>query len=80
MKPVDPDIPDLTRVYFGRNQSPYEGLPARMDQSGTAITCWVLTWKERIRVFLGHPIYLLILTQGDKIQPIKLQVERPKGE
>lgn len=70
MIPVDPDIPELTLVNFGKGQDEYSALPARIDPQGVAITCWELTWKERLKILFGKPIYLLVLTFNSKLQPV----------
>lgn len=66
-------------VIFAKDQPEYLPLPANTD--GTSVeTCWRLTWRERIRLFLTGELYLTLLTFGRPLQPIRLSVLRDSDE
>ena len=79
VSPVLPKAPTAREVRFGKDQPEYIPLPgvvSRCDRQ-MVTTRWRLTWGERLRVlFTGH-LYLQMLTFGNKLQPVKLQVEHP---
>lgn len=78
MIPIDPAIEGLTFVEYAKNQPQYRGLPARVDEQGVAITCWTLTWRERVKMALLGKFYLTIMTFHQPLQPIKLTMKRPE--
>jgi hypothetical protein len=63
---------------FAENQEEYLTLPAHVDSQGEVTTCWRLTIGERIRLLLKGRIYLRMLTFKRPLQPVRLQVEKPK--
>ena len=73
MLPVE--FPEQTTL-FARNQPEYLPLPAYAD--GTeVISCWAMTFKERLRVLFSGAIWVRQLTFGRKLQPQKLQTRSP---
>ena len=80
MKPAKPIIPghDLPVTNFAESQDEYQTLPAFLQDDGTVLTRWRLTWKERLTIFLCGDLYLFVLTFNQPLQPLSLQVERPK--
>lgn len=58
---------------------PYQDLPAHISiVQGTLICCWKLTFKERLRVLFGAPIWHTILTFNKPLQPQKLEIDKPE--
>ena len=78
MRPVDPAIESLDFVEYAKNQPEYLTLPARRDREGTVVTCWKLTWRERLRIFLRGTFYLTVLTFNSPLQPIRVDLEKPE--
>lgn len=67
-------------VVFAENQPEYTPLPVLKieGQQGEVISCWKLSFKERIRVlFLGR-IWLSLLTFNKPLTPIYISVNRKK--
>lgn len=65
---------------YGKDQPEYLPLPAhRMeDATGTVVTCWGMSWRERIKVlFTGH-VWLQLLTFNHPIQPQLMTVDKPE--
>lgn len=62
---------------FAENQPEYLPLPAFKDQSGTVLTCWKLTFKERLKVLLNGRFYFMQLTFNSPLQPQLPSVENP---
>ena len=84
MIPVDAEIEGMELVTFAKDQPEYIPLPARVDiktgGSGSVVTCWKLSWRERFQVLLQGRFYLTILTFGRALQPVRLTLEKPEIE
>lgn len=68
MKPIE--FPEKN-IVFAENQKDYLPLPAFRadDENGTVVTCWELTWQERIKIFFTGKLWWTQLTFGKKLQP-----------
>jgi hypothetical protein len=73
MTPIE--FPEQT-IVWAKNQPPYLPLPAFTNETET-ISCWALTWKERLRVFWGGRIWLRQMNFGDKLQPQCIELTSP---
>jgi hypothetical protein len=71
------DFPGRT-VIIAEHQPEYLPLPAHVAPDGTVTCCWVLTWRERLRVLLRGRIWHQVLTFGRPLQPQLLYVARPE--
>ncbi len=80
MVTIDAAIEGLELVEYAKSQSRYRVLPARVDSEGTAITCWRLTWKERLTILFRGTFYLTIMTFKQPLQPIRCSVDKPEVE
>jgi hypothetical protein len=80
MKAVDPGMEGLELVVYAKDQPEYFPLPARVDSNGMVVTCWELTWRERVKMLICGRFYLSVLTFGQRLQPIRLTVEKPEVE
>jgi hypothetical protein len=69
------EFPEQT-VVWAKNQPPYLPLPAYTDDSQT-ITCWHLTWRERLAVLLRGRLWLSQMNFGQPLQPQRPSVESP---
>ena len=73
MKPIE--FPEQT-IVWAKNQPPYLPLPAYTDDRET-ISCWQLTWMERIKVMLFGRLWLRQLNFGAALQPQSPTVDAP---
>jgi hypothetical protein len=80
MQPIDAAIDGLELVVFAKNQPEYQPLPARVDNYGTVITCWKLTWRERFIALFRGTFYLTVLTFKHPLQPIRMSIDKPEVE
>lgn len=78
MLPIDPAIEELTFVEYAKDQPQYIPLPARRDVDGTVVTCWQLTWRERLKIFWRGKFYLTMLTFNHPLQPIRCGIDKPE--
>lgn len=54
---------------LAKNQPQYQPLPVLWEADGRVTSCWKLTWKERLQVFLKGNIWLSQLTFNEPLQP-----------
>lgn len=54
---------------LAENQPEYLPLPVHRSPDGTVVSCWRLTWWERLKVLLTGRLWLVQLTFGDPLQP-----------
>lgn len=73
MKPIS--FPEKNKVW-AENQPQYQPLPTYSDGTQT-ISCWAFTWKERLQVLFGRPLWLLQLNFGQPLQPQLLTMKKP---
>ncbi len=64
-------------VVFAKNQAPYLELPAYRGTDGRVITCWSLSWLDRIKVALTGCVWVNQLTLNKPLQPLRLDVDLP---
>lgn len=81
MSPITPVVPgfDLPVTTYAKDQPEYIPLPSYRceDESGTVVTRWRLTFRERIRILLSGDLWLSVLTFNRALQPVKLTTECP---
>ena len=65
-------------VVYAKDQKEYQPLPALKFEDGTVVTCWVLSWKEVIKLVFTRKVWLSVLTFNKPLQPTLLTVN--KGE
>ena len=81
MKAIKPRMPaefeGYRHVTYAENQPEYSPLPGVMldGAEGILVTCWKLSFWERIKVLLFGKIFLSIITFGRKLQPIFLSTK-----
>ena len=65
-------------VVFAENQDEYLNLPAHRsgDATGGVISCWTLSFRERLRVFFFGEVWLRLLTFNGPLQPVFLTVDK----
>jgi hypothetical protein len=76
MRPIQFDGQNVT---FAEDQPEYLPLPAlRMDDAeGTVISCWRLSFWERVRVLFLGCVWLSLWTFRRPLLPTKMSTERP---
>lgn len=73
MQPIE--FPEQT-VIWAKNQPPYLPLPAFTNDRET-ISCWRLTWRERLLVLWRGRFWLRQMNFGSALQPQAPSVETP---
>ena len=78
--PVSPIIPgaDLPETIYAKDQPQYQQLPVFRDIDGTVLSRWKLSWRERLQVLFYGNVYLWQMTFNQPLQPMSLEVDRPK--
>jgi hypothetical protein len=78
MKPIP--FSEQTDV-IAKDQPEYLPLPAHRvanDPSGRIVSCWKLTWRERLSILVHGVIWHETLTFYEPLQPQKLSARKPK--
>lgn len=75
MKPVE--FPEHN-VVFAKDQPEYLPLPAFTDERH-CVSCWSLTWRERLALLFTGRLWLTQLNFGGPLQPQLPSVESPFG-
>ena len=73
MKPID--FPESNKVW-AEDQPEYMPLPAYTDDEVT-VSCWRLSWKERIVALFRGRFWLRQLNFGQALQPQSVSVFSP---
>ena len=73
MTPVE--FPQQT-VVWAKNQPPYLPLPAYTNERET-ISCWKLTFTERIKILFYGNLWLRQMNFGDRLQPQSISIDTP---
>ena len=65
-------------ITFAKDQPEYQSLPAFRNESpqGEVITCWNLSFKERVRVLVKGEIWLCLLTFNKPLTPTFLTTQK----
>ncbi len=76
MKPID--FPESTCV-LAKDQDEYRDLPVWVSagEDKAMISCWKLSWWERIRLLLTGKLWVRQLTFGYRLQPQLIEVGCP---
>lgn len=82
MTPVSPIVTgfESQEVIYAKDQPQYTPLPALKcnDETGTVITKWRLSWRERIQVLFSGSIWLYLMTFDRPLQPVLLRTTEPE--
>lgn len=70
-----PPRPGFESAVFAKNQPEYLQLPAITDGFEVE-TLWKLSFRERVKVFFTGMLYISLMTFGQKLQPIRVAVDR----
>lgn len=64
-------------LVLAENQPEYLPLPTHRTADGQVISCWSLTWRERLLLLWSGRLWLRQLTFGQLLQPQLPSVESP---
>jgi hypothetical protein len=62
---------------IAKNQPQYIPLPAYRDSDGEVVTCWGLSFWERVKVLFRGRVWLLVKTFNRPIHPLFMTVDYP---
>ena len=74
MKPIK--FPEQNCTYAA-DKPYYQSLPAYVTKDGVAISCWSLTWRERLYVLFTGKMWFSVHTFNDVLQPQLPSVYKP---
>ena len=74
MKPVEFEG---VNVRYAEDQDEYLTLPCLVEPDGRAVSCWELSFIDRVRALFSGKVWLHILTHGNPLQPVYLQTDSP---
>jgi hypothetical protein len=74
MNPIE--FPEQNCVY-AKDQSEYLPLPVHKTPDGEVLSCWALTWRERIKILLTGRMWWSVLTFNRPLQPQLPSVDNP---
>lgn len=63
-------------VVFAENQDEYLNLPALKLDSGEVISCWKMSFKERLTVLFTGKVWLSLLSFNKPLTPSLLSINR----
>lgn len=62
---------------IGKNQKEYLPLPAWKSKNGIVISCWQLSFLEKIKLLFTGKLWFTTLTFNKSLQPQRLTVDYP---
>jgi hypothetical protein len=65
-------------VVYAKDQPEYLPLPVLKTVDGLVISCWSLSFAERVKVFFSGKIYFMTLTFNKPLQPQRPSVDMPE--
>jgi hypothetical protein len=79
MKPIE--FPEQTHV-LAKDQPEYQPLPVHIvdEPERRMISCWQLTWQERLKILFKGRLWLSQMTFGRSLQPQRPDVVSPFGD
>ena len=75
---IRPPTGEWWPVIYAKDQPEYLPLRAVRNHAGTVITCWQMTWRERITALVRGKVFLTLLTFNTPLQPVRLDTSVPK--
>lgn len=67
MKPIE--FPEVN-VTYAKDQPQYQPLPVFKDADGTVISCWKLSFKERMKLLRTGELWISMLTFNKPLTPL----------
>lgn len=74
MKPIS--FAEQNCVY-AKDQPEYLPLPVHKTPDGTVVSCWGLSWSDRVRLLFTGRMWLSVLTFNHPLQPLLPSVDSP---
>lgn len=74
MKPAG--FPEQNTV-FAKDQPQYLPLPAYKSEDGEVVTCWKITFGERLKLLFTGRLWWSVLTFNHPLQPQRPGVSKP---
>ena len=71
------ELPADELIVYAKDQPQYHPLPMWKGPDGLRVSRWKLSWRERLKILTGGSLWLTILTFGNPLQPVKLEVDCP---
>ena len=71
---------DGWNVVYAKDQPGYLPLPAFRTEEGEVVSCWGLSFVERVKVLLTGRVWLSVLTFNKPLQPLLMTVDKPTFE
>jgi hypothetical protein len=65
-----------SNVIFAENQTEYAPLPAFRDESGIVVSCWNLSFLERLKVLFTGSIWTATMTFNQPIMPMYITTNK----
>ena len=62
---------------YAKDQPEYLSLPSHKTADGIVISCWALTWRERVKVLITGIFWTSIMTFNRPLQPQRPSVDYP---
>ena len=67
---------DECNVVYAEHQPEYQQLPALRFKEGEIVSCWGLSFSERLKVLLTGKVWLKTLTFNERLQPLLMSVNK----
>ena len=71
MKPIE--FKECNTVY-AKDQPEYLPLPVYKSDDGKVVSCWKMSFLERVKIFFTGKLYLMNLTFNHPLQPQKISL------
>lgn len=67
---------------YAKDQKEYQPLPAmKVDgREGIVVTCWKMSFRERLRVIFTGKVWLSCMTFNQPLQPVKLATTKKEAK
>lgn len=66
-------------VTYAEHQPEYIPLPTLCSKEGKVVSCWGLSFIERLKVLITGKIWLSVLTFNQRLQPLLMSVDKPSN-
>lgn len=75
MKPI---AFEEANVIYAKDQEQYGDLPSFKypDETGTVVSCWKLSFWERVKLLFTGKLWLTLMTFHNPLQPIYMTVDK----
>ena len=65
-------------VTYAKDRPKYQALPVLKMESGELLSCWKLTWKERLQILFAGKLWISLLTFNQPLQPLLPMTKKPE--